>query len=236
MRTGRPRRVAEGRALRGSGAPPARRENTISEPGNADRGELQIVEERIAWKNKAARLWTSEVRLPGSARKTAEQFRLGPGEGHADGVIVVPIDEANRILLVRQFRHGVRMWMRELPRGSRNEGETPEQGAARELKEEMGQELVESWPLGRIANDSAQLRSMPFIVAARVRPAGGAEPESTESIDAIYAYTFSELARECAAGTIVDSFTLCAFARLLPHFDGDVFSYRAGVVAANAIR
>ena len=222
--------------MRGGGAPPARRENTISEPGNAERGELQIVSERVAWENKAGRLWTSEVRLPGKEQKTAEQFRLGPGEGSVDGVIVVPIDEENRILLVRQFRHGVRMWMRELPRGSRNEGETPERCAARELKEEIGYELIESWPLGRIANDSAQLRSMPFIVVARVERGAAATPESTESIDATYAYTFSELARECAGGTILDSFTLCAVTRLLPHFDGDVFSYRAGVLTPNAVR
>ena len=228
--------MPEGRATRGGGAPPARRENTVSDPGSAERGELEIVSEEVAWKNKAARLWTSRVRLPGKEQKTAEQFRLGPGEGHADGVIVVPIDEENRIILIRQFRHGVRMWMRELPRGSRNEGETPEQGAARELKEELGCELVESWPLGRIANDSAQLRSMPWLVAARVTPAGAAHPESTEAIDATYRYTFSELARECASGNIVDSFTLCALTRLLPHFDGDVFSYRVGVVAGNAVR
>ena len=221
--------------MRGGGAPPSRRENTISEPGNAERGELQIITERVAWENETARLWRAEVRLPGGEQTTAEQFRLGPGEGHVDGVIVVPIDANSRILLVRQFRHGVRMWMRELPRGSRDEGESPEQCAARELKEEMGYELTESWTLGRLASDSAQLRSMPFIVAARVTAGGPAQPERTESIDAIYSYTFSELARECASGTILDGYTLGAFARLLPHFDGDVFKYRAAVVAAKAI-
>ena len=228
--------MPEGKATRGSGAPPARRENTVSEPGSAERGELEIVSEEIAWKNDNARLWTARVRLPGKEQKTAEQFRLGPGEGHIDGVIVVPIDDDDRIILIRQFRHGVRMWMRELPRGSRNEDETPEQCAARELEEELGYELVESWPLGRIANDSAQLRSIPWLLAARVKPAGASHPEGTEAIDATYRYTFSELARECASGHIVDSFTLCALTRLLPHFDGDAFSYRPGVVAPNAIR
>ena len=228
--------MAEGQATRGGGAPPARRENTVSDPGSAERGELEIVREEVAWENKAARLWTSRVRLPGKDAKTAEQFRLGPGKGHVDGVIVVPIDEDDRIILIRQFRHGVRMWMRELPRGSRNEGESPEAGAARELKEELGCELVESWPLGRTANDSAQLRSIPWLIAARVKPAGASHPESTEAIDAMYRYTFSELARECASGHIVDSFTLCAVTRLLPHFDGDAFKYRPGVVAPNAIR
>ena len=221
--------------MRGGGAPPARRENTISEPGNAERGELEIVSEKVAWENKAARLWSAEVRLPGREKKTAGQFRVGPGEGHTDGVIVVPIDENDGILLVRQFRHGVRMWMRELPRGSGEEGETPEQSAARELKEELGYELLESWPLGRMTTDSAQQRGIPHLVAARVRPAGASQPESTEAIDATYRYTFSELARECASGTIVDSFTLCALARLLPHFEDDRFAYKPGIVAKRAI-
>ena len=228
--------MPEGKATRGGGAPPERRENTVSDRGSAERGELEIVSEEVAWKNTAARLWTSRVRLPGNEAKTAEQFRLGPVEGHVDGVIVFPIDAESRIILIRQFRHGVRMWMRELPRGSRNEGETPEEGAARELKEELGHEVIESWPLGRIASDSAQLRSMPWLIAARVKPAGPSHPESTEAIDATYRYAFSELARECAAGHIVDSFTLCAVTRLLPHFDDDVFSYRPGVVAPNAVR
>ena len=192
--------------------------------------------EAVAWTTDAARLWTSEVRLPGRDAKSAQQYRFGPGEGHVDGVVVVPVDEDNRIILVRQFRHGVRMWMRELPRGSRNEGETPEQCAARELREEIGYAVSESWSLGRLATDSAQQRSIPWLVAARVARAGASRPESTESIDATYAYTFSELARECASGTIVDAFTLCAVTRLLPHFDDDVFKFRTGVVVANAVR
>lgn len=228
--------MAEGRATRGGGAPPARRENTVSEPGNAERGELQIVSERVEWKTDSARLWTSEVRLPGREARTAQQFRFGPGEGHVDGVVVVPIDEENRIILVRQFRHGVRMWLRELPRGSRNEGEIPEQCAARELREEVGYEVAECWSLGRLATDSAQQRSMPWVVAARVKRAGAPHPERTEAIDATYAYTFGELARECASGTIIDAFTLCAVTRLLPHFDDDVFRFRAGVVVPNAVR
>ncbi len=228
--------MADGKAIRGGGAPPVRRENTVSDPGNAERGELQIVREGVAWETDAARLWTAEVRLPGREAKSAQQYRFGPGEGHLDGVIVVPVDEDNRIILVRQFRHGVRMWMRELPRGSRNDGETAEQCAARELREEVGYAVTESWSLGRVATDSAQQRSMPWLVAARVTRAGAPHPESTESIDATYAYSFSELARECASGTIVDAFTLCAVTRLLPHFDDDVFKLRTGVVVPNAVR
>lgn len=222
--------MPEGRAIRGGGAPPVRREHTIVEPGDAGRGELEILEEHVRWENPAARLLLSTVRLPGKGGKTKEQFRLAPAATHDDGVIVVPIDERDRIILVRQFRHPTRMWMRELPRGAREKGETPEEGARRELKEELGCELVESWPLGRISADSGQLRTTPHLLAARVRRGEDVDPDDSESIDASFAYTFSELARACASGEILDSFTLCAVTRLLPHFDGDRFEYRPGVV------
>ena len=34
--------MPEGKATRGGGAPPARRENTVSDPGNVERGELEV--------------------------------------------------------------------------------------------------------------------------------------------------------------------------------------------------
>ncbi|NUQ93986.1 MAG: NUDIX hydrolase, partial [Gemmatimonadaceae bacterium] len=211
-------------------APPVRRENVASEPGDAGRGELQILEEHVHWENEAARLLLAKVRLPGKAGETKEQFRVTPGATHEDGVVVVPIDERDRIVLVRQFRHPVRMWMRELPRGARERGETPEDGARRELKEELGLELVESWTLGRIATDSGQQRGIPFLLVARVRRGGETDPDDSESIDASFAYSFSELARACASGEILDSFTIAAVTRLLPHFDGERFEYKPGVV------
>lgn len=207
-----------------------RRENVASEPGDAGRGELQILEEHVHWENEAARLLLAKVRLPGKAGETKEQFRVTPGATHEDGVVVVPIDERDRIVLVRQFRHPVRMWMRELPRGARERGETPEDGARRELKEELGLELVESWTLGRIATDSGQQRGIPFLLVARVRRGGETDPDDSESIDASFAYSFSELARACASGEILDSFTIAAVTRLLPHFDGERFEYKPGVV------
>ncbi|HEX2781658.1 MAG TPA: NUDIX hydrolase [Gemmatimonadaceae bacterium] len=222
--------MAEGRAIKGGGAPPVRRENSIIEPGDAGRGELQLLEERVQWENDAARLLLAEVRLPGREGKTKEQFRLAPAAQHDDGIVVVPIDEQDRIILVRQFRHPIRMWVRELPRGARDRGESPEEGARRELREEIGYELVESWPLGRMAADSGQLRTVPWLLVARVRPGAATDPDDSESIDATWAYTFSDLARACASGDILDSFTLSAVTRLLPHFDGDRFEYRAGVV------
>ncbi|MDQ6618945.1 MAG: NUDIX domain-containing protein [Pseudomonadota bacterium] len=49
-----------------------------------------------------------------------------------------PITARGELLLGHLFRHPVRMWMRELPRGARESGESPEEAARRELMERSG--------------------------------------------------------------------------------------------------
>jgi ADP-ribose pyrophosphatase YjhB (NUDIX family) len=53
-------------------------------------------------------------------------------------VMAIAIDEANRILLVRQYRHGTEQSYWSLPGGFIDAGETPGVAAKRELLEETG--------------------------------------------------------------------------------------------------
>ncbi len=48
----------------------------------------------------------------------------------------------DRVLLIKEFRMGVNGYVRAFPAGLIDEGETPEQAAARELKEETGMDIV----------------------------------------------------------------------------------------------
>jgi ADP-ribose pyrophosphatase len=56
----------------------------------------------------------------------------------ADWVNIVAITPAKRILTVKQFRFGVAQTTIEIPAGIMDEGESPQQAAMRELKEETG--------------------------------------------------------------------------------------------------
>ena len=55
-----------------------------------------------------------------------------------DAVVIVSIDGAGNVLLVLQHRAGPDRVLLELPAGGIDAGETPEQGAQRELREETG--------------------------------------------------------------------------------------------------
>jgi ADP-ribose pyrophosphatase len=215
-------------------------ENRRIWPGYTARGEIEVVEEHVVWENAVARLYDDRVRVPGDGPQASpvekRQFRLGHAPSVADGVVIVPVTENDDVLLVRQFRHPVRMWIRELPRGGVNAGEAPADAARRELHEELGCETRALWPLGRIANDSGQVVGIPYLFVARVARGGEPERETGEAIDGIHAYRFTALRRACERGEIVDSFTLAAMLRAAPHFDGDRFAWRDDAAPTDPIR
>jgi len=57
---------------------------------------------------------------------------------HNGSVTIVPVDGDGRIWLVRQYRHPARQELLELPAGTLEDGELPEECALRELREEVG--------------------------------------------------------------------------------------------------
>ena len=57
---------------------------------------------------------------------------------HNPTVAIVAVDQDNKIILVKQYRSCVKKDLFELPAGSIDFGETPEEAAQRELSEEVG--------------------------------------------------------------------------------------------------
>ena len=57
---------------------------------------------------------------------------------HAPSVVIVPLPRDGQVILIRQFRGSVDRELWEVPAGSLDPGETPEDGAARECEEEIG--------------------------------------------------------------------------------------------------
>jgi ADP-ribose pyrophosphatase len=57
---------------------------------------------------------------------------------HLGAAAIVPITEDGSVVLVRQYRYAVSADLLEVPAGTLEAGETPEECAARELEEETG--------------------------------------------------------------------------------------------------
>ena len=73
------------------------------------------------------------VRLPNGREAEVDVVR------HPRSVVLVPVPEPGHVVLIRQYRYAVHRWLWELPAGSVDPGETPEDAARRECHEEIGQ-------------------------------------------------------------------------------------------------
>ncbi len=57
---------------------------------------------------------------------------------HPGSAVIIPVFEDAAIALVREYRHPAVRYLLEAPAGTLMRGEIPEEGAARELEEELG--------------------------------------------------------------------------------------------------
>lgn len=57
---------------------------------------------------------------------------------HPPSVVVVPIQDDGRVVLIRQYRASIARYIWEVPAGSVDPGEAPEAAARRECEEEIG--------------------------------------------------------------------------------------------------
>lgn len=73
-----------------------------------------------------------EIELPNGSRATRDAVR------HPGAVVIVPILDDGRVLLIRNYREVVERWLFELPAGKLEPGESPDEAAPRELEEETG--------------------------------------------------------------------------------------------------
>ncbi|MGH9908847.1 MAG: NUDIX hydrolase [Pyrinomonadaceae bacterium] len=57
---------------------------------------------------------------------------------HPGSAVIIPVFEDGTVALVRQYRHPAVRYLLEAPAGTLMRGERPDEGAARELEEELG--------------------------------------------------------------------------------------------------
>ena len=145
------------------------------------------------------------VRLPHGREATLDVVR------HPKSVVLVPVPEPGKVILIRQYRYAVNMWMWELPAGSVDEGETPEQAAARECHEEIGQRpstvvrLAALYPTPGYCDEEMLI----YRVSGLEVPEEAAEVDEDESIEA-KEFELRDAREMVRRGEIVDMKTIVA--------------------------
>ncbi|HYE56882.1 MAG TPA: NUDIX hydrolase [Rhodothermales bacterium] len=100
---------------------------------------------------------------------------------------VVAITDADELVCVRQYRHGVERTTLEIPGGIIDAGETPEQAAARELLEETGYEAERVVYVGAVDSNPVILTNRTHTcVALGLHPKVAAQAlDATEDIEVV---------------------------------------------------
>ncbi|HXY38739.1 MAG TPA: NUDIX hydrolase [Vicinamibacteria bacterium] len=99
-------------------------------------------------------------------------------------VAALPIDDEGRLTLVRQYRYAVDALVWELPAGRIDPGETPEEGARRELEEEVGLRPRLLEPLATFWTTPGFCDEVMHLFRATGLESVPARPEADEHIEA----------------------------------------------------
>lgn len=92
----------------------------------------RVTASRTIYEGRILKLREDTVLLPSGAEARREIVE------HAPVVAIVPLDEGNRVLMVRQFRLPAQDVLLEIPAGGVDPGEEVRAAAQRELREETG--------------------------------------------------------------------------------------------------
>ncbi len=94
----------------------------------------EILDKNIVAKSKLFSIEAIDLRFSNGEQRTYERMK----SSGRNAVMMVPVTEQGDLLLVREYCAGTERYELGFPKGLIDEGETPEQAANRELKEEVG--------------------------------------------------------------------------------------------------
>jgi len=154
--------------------------------GTRSEKQPQVLSSQTVYQGKVFGIRRDELIEPTGVRTTREMI------SHPGSVVVLPVLPDGRILLIQQYRYAARQFLWELVAGKMDGGETPEQGAARELKEETGYTARKLKVFLEFFPTPGFLEEKMYLLLAEGLTPGEATPEDDEKIIA-KAYTPKQL-------------------------------------------
>ncbi len=167
---------------------------------------MTLVTAQRIYTGRIVNLDLDTVRFPDGSTGTLEMLR------HPGASAVVPFvdpwtDPDPRVVLLRQFRHAAEGWMWEVPAGRLDAGETPEQCARRELREEAGLEAAILEPLTSVYTTPGFTDEVIHLFRALGLREGAHSREADEFME-VHHVRWSDVGRMIQRGEILDGKTL----------------------------
>jgi ADP-ribose pyrophosphatase len=126
---------------------------------------------------------------------------------HPGAVVVLPVLDAERVVLLRNFRFVVGDTLWEVPAGTVEPNEPLEECARRELLEETGYRAAKWRGLGYLYASPGVLDEKLHLFVAEDLTPGAARPEPDEQLEPVVV-RLDEAVRMCLDGTIRDAKTV----------------------------
>jgi ADP-ribose pyrophosphatase len=137
-------------------------------------------------------------------------------------VNIIPLTPTKEVVLIRQYRFGIRDMTMEIPGGLMEQSDSPEEAARRELREETGYREETMIPLGAVHPNPAIQNNLCYtFLATNVSPVGQLAQDDREDIEVVL-QPLSEIPRLIREGAISHALVIAAFYRFYMEYKPDV--------------
>lgn len=164
---------------------------------------LHPKETLLQYQGKLLSLYTETFTWDDKSKTTLEIVK------HPGAVGILAIDDQENILLIRQWRTPIQRILIEIPAGTLEKNELPQECAYRELQEETGFKPLTLIPLGGLYSTPGFSNEYIHLFLAKDLIPSPLQAEDTEGID-LFKISLPDALSKIQSGEISDSKTMAA--------------------------
>jgi ADP-ribose pyrophosphatase len=162
----------------------------------------RLIEKQIVFKGKKVQVEVDRIENEVTGRESRREMVVHPG-----AVVVLPVMDDGRVLMIRNHRYSVQQVLIELPAGTLEKGEDPMNCAGRELLEETGYLAGKLQRIGAFFSSPGIMTEKLYAFAAYHLERKSATLEEDEEIETM-PVLFDDALKMIDTGEIMDAKTI----------------------------